>query len=296
MFVYKISQLDKRISFREGKQIFTQSNYESFHLGQIKLLYSEILFLTKCSKPNNKVLYVGSAEGYHIAFLADMFPELHFDLWDPGKFSVEPRKNITIYNKFFTDDIALKYKKQGHNILFMSDMRTLEIGKFKNEEDIHKADEIIITDMNNQMKWVQMIKPIYAYLKFRLPYEKPTMEYLNGTIYLQPYSPFSTESRLLTNNYDNLVTYDAVENDEKMAYFNTFIRPTTTYDRWENVLEKYDIKNNWDNNYALYILDYYLRTIKNINDDAEVGKLFMDVVYFHKKRYGRKYDIIFNKR
>lgn len=49
-------------------------------LGQLKLLITEIMFLVKVSKHGDKVVYVGAAEGYHSGYLADMFPDLHFDL------------------------------------------------------------------------------------------------------------------------------------------------------------------------------------------------------------------------
>lgn len=289
--IYKLSQLNQKMAYKDAVKY--EGLIKDFHLGQLKLLFSEILFMTKYAKPNNKILYVGAAEGYHIAKLADMFPHNIFDLWDPSPFKVDKRNNITIYNKFFTNKEATKYKDAGNNILFICDIRTLEIGDYKKVHDLKKMDEIVIDDMNMQMGWLKIINPIYAYLKYRVPYVVPTMEYLTGTIYLQPYSPFSTETRLLTSNYTKMKTYNNQDNEEKMAYFNAKIRSDVKYKKWEDIMYEYKIKNNWDNNYAFYILDYYLRTINNESSKKEVADLFMDIINFHKKKYGKKYDVVF---
>src|SRR4029079_14027410 len=178
-------------------------------------------------------LYVGAAAGTHIAYLADMFPYLEFDLWDPGRFNKEERPNIKIFNNLFTYKNALDYKDQGTNILFMSDIRSLVISSYKKTQDEEKMDEVILFDLDIQKKWVNIINPICAYLKFRLPYAEGKTKYFKGTIYLQPYSPASTETRLLTNNYNDLMTYDHTEFDQKLAFFNCCIRnKKIVYKRW----------------------------------------------------------------
>lgn len=297
--IYKYSQLTERISY-EGVKIKDPTKRRKIpqHLGQFKLLFTEIMFLTKKSNKNNnnKVLYVGSAEGYHIAKLADLFPYLKFDLWDPGRFNIEKRPNIEIFNKFFTKKDAYSYKNEGDNILFICDIRTLKIAEYVKQQDNEKIDNIIDEDNQKQLEWVQIINPICAFLKFHPPYRPGKTKYFKGTIYLQPYSLIATEVRLLTNNYNDLTEYDNTEFDEKLAYFNFLIRSKfNIYKRWIKILEKYKIENSWDNNIALYIIDYYLRKIKKIKSDEEVGKLFMDILEFHKKEYGKKYNAIFTQ-
>lgn len=290
--IYKYSQLYKRISFNEARKI--KRINKKIHIGQLKLLYSEILFLTKHAKNNNKVLYIGAGPGYHIAILADMFPNLNFHLWDPVVFEIEKRDNIKIFNNFFTNSEANQYKKEGNNILFISDIRNLNIAKFRKSKDIKKMDKLILDDMDKQIKWIQIINPIYAYLKFRLPFEKGITKSFNGTIYLQPFSPISTETRLMTNNYNDFIGYNNIEFDEKLAYFNCCIRSKNIkYIRWSNVMNTFRIKNNWDNALALYIIDYYLRKVKQIKSDQEVGKMFVDIIDFHKKKYKEKFNILF---
>ena len=300
MFIYKYSQLTERIPYSKIQENICVS--KKLHLGQLKLLMSEILFLTKKAEKGNKVLYVGAAEGYHISKLADMFPFLQFDLWDPGRFKLEMRPNIKIYNNFFTNDDAYEYKKEENNILFISDIRNLDIAKYQTDESNteleNKIDNIIENDNNKQLKWVQIIKPKYAYLKFRLPYRPGISKYIKGTIYLQPYAPISTEVRLLTNDYNKLVDYDNVEHDERMAYFNCFIRNNTNLSRFKKIMKKYNIKNIWDNYLCFYILYLYLDKIHNIPKsklDDETAKLFLDIINFLNKKYIDKYNILLEK-
>lgn len=300
-FLYKFSQLTKAVPYEEGVAESKNLELKSMHLGQFKLFFAELLFLTKHIQSNSitKVLYVGAAEGYHISKLADLFPDVLFDLWDPRKFDLEPRDNIKIYRQFFTDDRAEAYAADNDKILFMCDIRTLDIGKLKKENEGHKIDDLIMDDMTMQANWVKIIKPVYAYLKFRLPwFENYLSPYLPGTIYLQPYSPTSTEVRLMTNNYFEYVEYDSKEHDEKIAYFSFFIRfaNNSCYSRWRHIFQKYHLRDCWDNAYALYVVDYYLREIHNIQSDDRVGELFMEILNFHTKKYGKKYDIVFDKR
>lgn len=291
MFVYKYSQLTERKPFiRSAEKTIITSN---MHLGQLKLLISEIMFLAKVSKPGNKVVYVGAAEGYHIGYLADMFPELHFDLWDKSKFSVENKKNITIFNKFFMDSDAYDYsEKNKNNILFMSDIRNLQIKRYN--EDIVNYDYVIDDDNSKQYRWVKTIKPIAAFLKFRPPYSPGKIKYFDGKIYLQPYSPLSTETRLLVFNYDKEIEYDNVEFDEKLAYFNDIIRQNKNIEsKWEKIIKENKIKYNWDNIYAFYVISFYLDKKKNIKNDNETLKLFNDMVKYLQIRYGKKYNAIY---
>ena len=65
--------------------VFFQNNI--CHLGQRKLLLTEIEFYNKCIKfneNNNIVIYAGSALGEHQTIIAKMFPKLKFILIDPN--------------------------------------------------------------------------------------------------------------------------------------------------------------------------------------------------------------------
>lgn len=293
--IYKYSQLNDQIDYNEAKK-YIHPDAINIHLGQLKLFFSEFLFLTKYSQEANVVLYVGAAEGYHIAKLADLFPNLRFDLWDPRVFKIDERPNINIYRDIFTVNTSKRYRDTTDKILFMSDIRTVEIGKLKKEKKETEIDELVEDDMKKQADWIRIINPVYAYIKFRLPYYGYKSKYLGGTIYLQPYSPLGSETRLMTNNYNELIEYNDKEYDNKMAYFNYHIRISDkTYPRWDNVCRKYQLINCWDNAISLYITDYYLRKIRHVESDEKIGELFMDIIQFHKDYYGDKYNILFVK-
>lgn len=295
MLIYKYSQIpnNRRISYKKSLELCKKKR--KLHLGQLKLFFSELIFLSLYAKPNYLVIYVGASPGYHITKLADMFPDTQFDLWDPRKSEVEKRPNIRVYTEFFSDDIARKYVDTNEKILFICDIRTMSIAQHKKNKDIEKMDDLVDEDMNMQKKWCQIIIPEYAYLKFRLPYEIPKTKYLSGDIYLQPYTKISTEARLLTNNYNTQIIYDNQEFEEKMAYHNAYNRCNSKhYNKWKTIMKKYNLYNCWDNAYALHIIHFYLKKIKNIQSEKEVGILFMDIIDYHKKRYHDKYDIIFN--
>ena len=296
MLIYKYSQLkdDQQISYEKSLELC--KGKQKMHLGQLKLFFTELMFLTMCGKAGDKMLYIGAAPGYHVTKLADMFPEINFDLWDPREFEVEDRPNINLNQTFFTDESATTYVSNKERILLMCDLRTLKIISHKKNKDIGKMDVLVDDDMKMQARWCSIIKPAHAYLKFRLAYKIPKFEYLDGTIYLQPYSKISTEARLLTDDYDQTIVYDNIEFDRKMAYFNANIRCSGRhYNKWADIMTKYNLVNNWDNAFALHITNFYLKKIKNIKSHEAVGNLFMEIIDFHKDKYGAKYDILFNK-
>jgi Poly A polymerase regulatory subunit len=301
MLPYRRSHLKGRMNYEESQRHCKRLD-KKLHFGQLKLLISEVLFLTRTSKGGETVIYAGAASGYHIYMLAEMFPKLKFELWDSRPYEIEEHPNIQKNNGLFTNELAEKYAqrgKGGEEFLFMSDIRTLEFGnvqKIKDHRQKEKEDLRIITDdMRMQMEWCQIINPNWAYLKFRLPYADGQTEYLTGKIYLQPYSPISTETRLLTNNYHTTTLYDNEENDELMAYFNCNVRFKPLDDhRWDNIMDNYGVKKNWDNYISFYVMAYYLEK-KNgdIPSDKEVVELFNEAIKYHRKIFGNKYDYLY---
>lgn len=296
IFPYRYDQLSGRIGYEERQAAEEECDAvdKKIHLGQLKLLITEIMFLSKVSSPGDTVVYVGAGSGYHNRKLAKMFPKLKFELWDKTKFDVDETDNIKLFTRYFFDEDAIDYKKSGKSILFMCDMRVLNIRDAKSLKD---DGEIIEQDMIDQMRWVQIMRPKYTFLKFRFSWEPGKVKYLTGTVYLQPYSPVSTEARLLTKNYDDVQTYDRVEYDEKMSYFACKYRFGVLYDnRWDDIMKKHKIRTIWDNYIAFYTLFHYL-TKKHDEEptDEQVAVLFNDIVKFLRDRYGKKYDIIYEK-
>jgi len=190
------------------------------HFGQFKLAVVEILFFTKWwdhnKVPNPTVVYVGSANGIHIAVLADMFPKFTWHLHDPRDHSrvVEDHPRITTHKGYFDDNEAQTYAGRD-DIIFLSDIRGEEGKDFSLSEDatpeeIKEYVKIHQANMDAQMKWVQIINPHIASLKMRFPYSWAALKedstkrtYLTGQVMKQPWAPkSSTETRLIISDQD----------------------------------------------------------------------------------------------
>lgn len=179
------------------------------HHGQRKLLISEIDFLSRHGHRAPLVVYAGAAPGVHIPFLAALFPDHHFELYDPHPFALgglpgepplraplpwgaEPLSRIAPRRQLFTDDTAREYASR--NCLFLSDIRT----GGKTHEAFERA---VQADLDLQRGWVEIIRPKAALLKFRTPFldvvSGPETEYLDGELRLQAWAPpTSAETRL----------------------------------------------------------------------------------------------------
>ena len=70
------------------------------HIGQRKLLMTEVLFLSKCAKINDTIVYAGAAPGLHIPFLQSLFANkrLKYELYDPRAFGI-PETEISRHIK-----------------------------------------------------------------------------------------------------------------------------------------------------------------------------------------------------
>src|SRR5690554_3257920 len=77
---------------------------KALHCGQRKLLLSEILFFTRYWEPEKVphpvTVYAGAAPGNHIPFLASLFPQFQYHLYDPQPFAIKATKNITLYSQY----------------------------------------------------------------------------------------------------------------------------------------------------------------------------------------------------
>ncbi len=161
------------------------------HLGQRKLLLTEVYFLTNYGDLSKNVIYIGAAPGLHIEFLALLFPSHKFYLYDPRDFVVKKSNEILIFQKYFD----LNDVKNMDNFLLISDIRQEINVKSMSQDEICK---IVMEDMKLQKKWVENIKPKASLLKFRIPLFCDTYEYLDGELLEQPWSPESTfETRLI---------------------------------------------------------------------------------------------------
>ncbi len=193
----------------------------SCHAGQLKLFLSELWFLWKYSKFANTVIYAGAADGKHIKLLAELYPNIHFYLYDPRPFHqcLKDVVNITLKNQMFTIEDA-KFYSGIEKLLFISDIRSAD-PKDKNND----FDKSVQNDMANQKKWVEMIKPYCSMLKFCLSYKPGKTEYFAGQLRYGIFATQSgTEMRLIVRDPTIMKLYDNTDIEEKCYYFNNFTR------------------------------------------------------------------------
>ena len=199
------------------------------HWGQRKLFASELEFLSNYYEKNDTVIYIGSAPGTHLVLLSELFPELSFILYDPREFDKQLYLNpkFTIFQKFFGDGDALRYKDQ--NYLLVSDIRTAEL---ETDEDSW-IERKVASDMRYQQRWYNLMQPKKALFKFRLPFLNPgnpvltqgrtTFNYLDGDVYIQAYPrQLSAETRLVPNGKTK--EWDLKAYEDAMFTHNIFFR------------------------------------------------------------------------
>ena len=213
----KFTDADRFLDLTNQKK-YERRTYEykpMLHWGQLKLFLSEVEFLTKVYALNQQEIwfvYAGAAPGQHIKFLAKLFPKIHFELYDPNKFSVEDTNMIKTHVQFFTDDDAEYWAKQAKEkfVVFCSDIRTEPA-----------TPENVVRNMGMQMKWWNIIKPELSMFKFRLPWEAGKTEYPDGEIYVQAYpGPTSSETRLIVKKDANTKLYDNELYENACYYHN----------------------------------------------------------------------------
>lgn len=178
----------------------------NLHMGQRKLLLSEIQLLTEYYKvagaPHPTLVYVGSAPGTHLLFLHELFPKVRFVLYDGSRFDpglLSPAKSsvFEVHNTFFLDSTCDELARRLGSktpIVFVSDIRSdaREAGSFEDQ---------VMWDMLSQRRWAERLKPSLSLLKFRLPFTlraTDSVKYLPGRLLFGIWPPrMSAETRLL---------------------------------------------------------------------------------------------------
>ena len=276
------------------------------HSGQRKLFYSELEYFTKIYEIEGDklftdmlVLYVGAAEGHHTKVLIDMFPDLHYLLYDPRKFIVTESENV----KIMTGDLGMftlnsihfvKEHAKGREIVFICDMR------------LFVTEEQIWTEMEQQRDWGILLNAKYMLLKYRLPYvtsdtkkqdytsynesligdkiivdnstlcDHPAI-YLDGEIFSQIYAPTeSTESRLFVKRRSdgkyNMRYYNYHIHENVCAYFNRVYRHLRfrykDSDDMQNHLLGYD--DGYESVCEYYLVDQMLIAFKRPHTHRDI--------------------------
>lgn len=266
----------------------------SLHWGQLKLHLTEIEFLTivmqhyNAENSNKKIVfvYVGAAPGQHNDALMDMFPNIHFELYDPNPFAVKPNERRKIHQRFFVDKDAKDLAESDDYIVFCSDIRTEPA-----------TDENVKENMDLQLKWWKIINPEWSMFKFRLPYakfqnNKPIItktKYPQGDIYVQPFvGPTSTETRLIVKKNAPIIDYDDHAYEEACFYNNTVTR-TKKYKI--DLIEKptiptVEFDQCFDCASMIYILEQWGK-ISKTKIDIEFVKEFIASVHVGKTMYSK---------
>lgn len=293
-----------------------QEQRKNVHWGQLKLLMALIFPLLRIIDPRKlkktHIVYAGAAPGKNIAIVSDLFPMITMDLYDPAPFAIKESppsgkskvKRISIYNQLFLDEDAERYTFENRvggplekkHIFFVSDIRRqISTDQLLTERMIHE-------DMEMQQRWTEIIQPMEAWLKFRLPYKvkgiehviptAPYVEYLDGENYFQVVPPrTSTEGRLrpMRNRNGNYVRkkWNFVENEGQMFYHNMVVRETFKYynDDEEPSTEEWDglfppeLVADWDSSGIALILKEYLKRFRRSKPlQYHVTDMYGDIV------------------
>lgn len=223
-------ELSERMKYTQKPQSYRRS-------GQYKLYLDLCLFAKLTFKKNemNIVLYIGSAPGNNINYFLNecksnglkVFMYL-YDTQDHVK-ELYNRNDCVIHNKYMTKEEALKYCDI-KNILLFSDIRTID------ERAKEPTTKNILFDNKIQNDVIEIVKPKFSMLKYRLPfpddYNGELIRYPLGIEYLQTDSGWSNERRLFVDNYikfhEFTVNLDDPDNElivseEKMMAYNNAI-------------------------------------------------------------------------
>jgi hypothetical protein len=223
------------------------------HLGQRKLLISEIEFLTEVLSTNNAtamVVYAGAAPGSHIVHLAEMFPSIRWELYDTNKFAgpLHRHPNVNLYHEYLTPELAAKSYHPG-TTYFISDIRT------QTDDDAIKRDNLLVNHI------LQALNPISAILKFRLPFSPGMTPFPAGQIRLQPWTSHdSTECRLICAQPYTLQDVNHTVHEEGMMAHNLqrpIYRNGILPQRLQSEFRSAGITANWDQHREYQVVQNY---------------------------------------
>lgn len=252
-----INSKSNKISFKYMRGLFNNC-----HMGQRKLLFSEIEFLYKVSKYVNisdcLLIYIGASPGIHLHIIKQLFPDIYLVLYDKKKIKLDFKDNLIIFDGsdgLFNDSkiedlLKLQIKLSKKYILLISDIRN---------DDSVKNEYSIWEEMQDQQRWGIKLNADFMLLKFRLPWlnkyiennylhfpcdkfildnklikitkkelKSGDVQYLKGIIYTQLYtSSQSSETRLFVkkkNGKYKIKNYNCYEYEDKICYYNTYTR------------------------------------------------------------------------
>jgi len=222
---------DNLETLKYNSSINDESFSSQFHWGQLKLLLSEIQFLTRAFPKKNKVdlsnytlVYVGAAPGNHINILFDLFPSLNFILIDKRPFNnnilreanrntkskSKSSRKITIINKYLDEtlskELKTKLELEGQEIILISDIRSSL-----------SYPENIFLEKSNLSKFTNI--------------DKKDFSNLNEKIFSQPEINKFLKEYIVANKLDNPPSnIDKLPFNKKIEYMHLYL--------WNNIIIK----------------------------------------------------------
>lgn len=262
---------------------FRRKYYEktSVKYGQLKLLTTEIQFFNKYWNPETVAqplcVYVGSAPGIHLIPLLKMYPQITFHLYDPRDvfdkqlYEKEFSSRVQLFVQFFTSADAMKYANR-NDVFFVSDIRSSDYNRDNSEtEEAKKANEALVKeDLTRQAEWVEIIQPVKAHLKFRLPFQEPydwvekETLYFDGDVYKQAWAPqTSTETRLVPDLKAVKRKWNNKMYEDMLFYHNNVIRQHVNFinvlsQNNESYLEELGLTQDYDSTVFIQTLKEYV--------------------------------------
>ncbi len=280
------------------------------HWGQRKLGMVLLDFLIHYWDPKDVpkpvVLYVGAAPGDNIAFVSQLFPEVEWHLYDPREFTIKEGKDVSVFRAedeissdkfkkinvytgdvgFFTDKTAEEWKVinlKSKSVFLVSDIRNV----YEDQHDYYMREKTRADDMDAQMKWLQIINPVRAHLKFVLPkpangdieVSAPFFRYMPGTVRIQLWlNPFSYETRFVPEDYYEEVDWDVQRYYEQLYDFNANRRRDKYVVVDSNGTEfrgipKTSLLTDFDSSAEIYLWVRYLEKRGAVPDNKTIKKL-----------------------
>lgn len=238
------------------------------HFGAIKLFYSEVEFLLKCSKYVDinecLILYIGAQPGYRLKhlFIKEYFPKIKMLLYDPLKFDIEEDDQIIIKSGkdgWFDDDKIDEVIKiaNGRKIIYMSDIRI-------SDDDFYKRELLIYEDMLKQQNWAINMSAEFILLKFRMFfYEKDLSEidFIDNDYYksIKDKIIFNYDEKNHKNNYNLLYLsgkiYTQILAGARSAETRLFVKKIKYHKNFDDIVKH--SKDQKDKVGEKYLFRYY---------------------------------------
>ncbi len=251
--------------------------------GQLKNFVSELQFITMywdpVKIPKLTVLYIGAGPGHHLVTLIRMFPTINWELYDLQQFAkgLYDLPNVTMYEKYFEPEDFPRYSMR-NDVFLICDIRNLTYSQGGKTRWSWNNEKKALDDMKLQESWVLAIRPMYAYLKFRLPYAEKevltrlgkTWEYLDGLVYVQPWiGHTSSEARLIVQRPIGKDDYTKKQWDyskfERQMYYHNSVRRLLRYSSDYKIEyssdDRFVLGDYYDSVMTMEILASYLRRV-----------------------------------